>query len=61
MLERQRRDGVDVYSKAVDPLFVSAENGEFRFKPGSPAQNLVIVEIDVSVNGPRDTPRPGVP
>jgi hypothetical protein len=61
MLERQRRDGVGVYSQAVDPLFVDAENGDSRFKPDSPAQKLVIVEIDVSLNGLRDTPRPGVP
>jgi len=51
MLEKQQRDGVDVHSLAVDPLFVDPENGDFRFKPGSPAIEMGITPIDVSKIG----------
>ena len=53
MLEKQQRDGVDAHSLAVDPLFVDPENGDFRFKPGSPALKLGIVPIDLSKVGLR--------
>ena len=46
MLEKQQGDGVDTHSKAVDP-----ENGDFRFKPGSPALKMGIVPIDLSKVG----------
>ncbi len=55
MLEKQQRDGVDAHSLAVDPLFVDPENGDFRFKPGSPALEMGIVPIDVSQIGLRTT------
>ncbi|QDU89849.1 hypothetical protein Pla175_32450 [Pirellulimonas nuda] len=48
MLAKQRADGVDQHSLAVDPLFVDPESGDFRFKPGSPALGLGIKPIDWS-------------
>lgn len=51
MLEKQRRDGVDAHSLATDPLFMDAENGDFRLKPDSPALKLGIVPIDLSKVG----------
>lgn len=55
MLAKQQGDGVDANSKAVDPLFVDAENGDFRFRPGSPALKMGIVPIDLSKIGLRTT------
>ncbi|MGJ8656008.1 MAG: right-handed parallel beta-helix repeat-containing protein [Akkermansiaceae bacterium] len=54
MLEKQRGDGVDKNSQAVDPMFVDPENGDFRFKPDSPALKMGIVPIDVSKAGLKD-------
>lgn len=53
MLEKQQKDGVDAHSLAVDPLFVDAENGDFRFQPDSPALKLGIVPLDMSKVGLR--------
>ncbi|MGB7346821.1 MAG: right-handed parallel beta-helix repeat-containing protein [Pirellulaceae bacterium] len=53
MLEKQQSDGIDAHSLAVDPLFVDPENGDFRFKPNSPALKLGIVPFDVSNVGLR--------
>jgi hypothetical protein len=53
MLKSQQRDGVDKHSRAVDPLFVDPQNGDFRFKPGSPALEMGIVPIDLSRIGLR--------
>ena len=50
-LEKAQRDGIDAHSQAVDPLFVDPENGDFRFKPGSPALKMGIVPIDLSKVG----------
>ncbi|TWT91238.1 right-handed parallel beta-helix repeat-containing protein [Neorhodopirellula pilleata] len=55
VLEKQRADGVDANSRAVDPMFVDPENGDFRFMPGSPALEMGIVPIDLSQVGLRDT------
>ena len=44
-LERLQRSGVDAHSLAVDPLFVDPENGDFRFKPNSPALKMGIVPL----------------
>ncbi len=46
-------EGVDKNSKAVDPLFVNPEKGDFRFKPDSPALKMGIVPIDMSLIGLR--------
>ncbi len=54
MLEKQQRDGVDSHSQSVDPLFVDPENGDFRFKPNSPALKMGIVPIDLSQVGLRN-------
>ncbi|ANW96096.1 peptidase [Wenyingzhuangia fucanilytica] len=51
MLEKNQKDGVDLNSKSIDPMFVDPENGDFRFKPGSPALEMGIVPIDVSKIG----------
>jgi parallel beta-helix repeat protein len=52
-LERLQNDGVDANSKATDPMFVDPENGDFRFKPGSPALEMGIVPFDLSKIGLR--------
>ncbi|WP_044255050.1 right-handed parallel beta-helix repeat-containing protein [Rhodopirellula sp. SWK7] len=54
MLDKQQRDGVDANSRAVDPLFVDPENGDFRFRPDSPALNMGIVPIDLAKIGLRE-------
>ena len=54
MLKKQQADGIDANSRAVDPLFVDPENGDFRFKPESPALKMGIVPIDISKIGLRD-------
>jgi hypothetical protein len=53
MLEKQQCDGVDLHSRAVDPLFVDPENGDFRFCPESPAFEMGIVPFDRSKAGLR--------
>ena len=50
-LGRLRRGGGDTHSLAIDPMFVDPENGDFRYKPGSPALELGIVPIDLSQVG----------
>lgn len=53
-LVKLQGDGVDTNSLAVDPMFVDPENGDFRFKPDSPALKMGIVQIDVSKIGLRE-------
>lgn len=53
MLSKQKEDGVDDNSLAVDPLFVDPENGDFSFREDSPALELGIVPIDISQIGLR--------
>ena len=53
LIAKNQKNGVDKNSKAVDPLFVDAENGDFRFKPGSPALEMGIKPIDFSKIGLR--------
>lgn len=48
ILAKLRRDGVDANSLVEDPMFVDPENGDFRFKPGSPALKLGIVPFDMA-------------
>lgn len=54
LIEKNHKDGIDLHSRAVDPLFVDAENGDFRFKPGSPALEMGIIPIDLSEIGLRN-------
>ncbi len=51
VVKKGRREGIDANSMATDPLFVDPENGDFRFKPNSPALKLGIVPIDVTKIG----------
>jgi hypothetical protein len=51
MLEQQQRDGVDANSLSVDPLVVDPANGDFRFRPDSPALKLGIVPVDLAKVG----------
>lgn len=53
MLAKQQADGVDAHSLAVDPLFVEPANGNFSFRPDSPAMMLGIVPVDISKVGLR--------
>ncbi len=53
ILGRLQHNGVDTHSLAVDPLFIDPENGDFRFKPDSPAPALGIIPIDLSKVGLR--------
>ncbi|QDT08264.1 right-handed parallel beta-helix repeat-containing protein [Planctomycetes bacterium K23_9] len=53
MLQKQQSEGVDANSQAADPQFVDPENGDFRFKPDSPALKMGIVPIDLSKVGLR--------
>ena len=46
--------GFDVHSVHADPLFVDAENGDYRLKPRSPALKLGFQQIDVSRIGIRE-------
>lgn len=55
-LAKLQHDGVDARSRAYDPMFVNPEQGDFRFKPGSPALKMGIKEIDVSKIGLRAHP-----
>jgi len=48
MLAKQVGDGVDGNSLSTDPLFMDAENGDFRLHPDSPALQLGINSIDIS-------------
>lgn len=53
VLERLQSQGVDAHSRAVDPLFVNPEEGDFRLKPNSPARELGIAPFDYSQVGLR--------
>lgn len=50
-LEKLQKEGVDKNSQAVDPMFVDPENGDFSFKPGSPAIKMGILPFDTSKAG----------
>ncbi|WP_083194712.1 right-handed parallel beta-helix repeat-containing protein [Wenyingzhuangia fucanilytica] len=47
----QKEDGADVNSLSTDPLFIDPENGDFRFKPNSPAIKMGMIPIDISKIG----------
>ncbi len=48
-----QQSGQDIHSLVADPLFVDAENRDFRLKPESPAFELGFEPIDLSDVGPR--------
>ena len=50
----QENDNSDQNSLATDPMFVDPANGDFRFKPGSPALKMGIIPIDLSLIGLRN-------
>ncbi|MGJ8673738.1 right-handed parallel beta-helix repeat-containing protein [Rubritalea sp.] len=53
VLQKLQKDGVDSHSRAVDPMFQDPANGDFRFKPGSPAIKMGIKPFDMSLVGLR--------
>ena len=58
ILKKLQADGTDANSLQVDPMFVDPENGDFRFKPESPAAKLGIAPFDRSLVGLRTTTKP---
>ncbi len=50
-LAKMREVGNEKASLFADPMFVDPENGDFGFKEGSPALELGIEELDVSIMG----------
>lgn len=53
LIEKNQKNGVDLNSQAVDPLFVDPENGDFSLKPDSPALQMGIKPVDLSQVGLR--------
>ena len=53
VLSKLQSAGTDANSLNVDPMFVDPENGDFRFKPESPALKMGIKSFDVSKVGLR--------
>ena len=51
LIEKNQKNGVDLHSLAVDPMFVDPENGDFRLKADSPALKMGIKSLDVSKVG----------
>lgn len=52
-LAEWRSLGFDQDSIVADPLFVNANKGDFRLKPGSPAGKIGFQPIDLTTVGPR--------
>lgn len=52
-LKRMQAVGLEGKSLFGDPLFIDPENGDFGFRPGSPALALGIESLDVSLMGQR--------
>lgn len=57
-LQEWQAKGQDVDSVIADPLFVAPEKGDFRLKPGSPAEKIGFEPIDLSQAGRQDRPKP---
>ena len=58
LLKKLQADGTDANSVEIDPMFVDPENGDFRFKPESPALKLGIAPFDMSQVGLRTASAP---
>jgi hypothetical protein len=52
-IDELQTQGLDAHSLVADPLFVNAEQGDFRLKPASPALKLGFSPIDREGVGPR--------
>jgi len=50
-LTKQKSDGVDIHSLAIDPLFVDITNGDLRLRKDSPAFKFGFKTIDMSKIG----------
>jgi hypothetical protein len=50
-LENHQKQIIDMNALATDPMFVDPANGNFAFKPNSPAFKLGIKPIDMSKIG----------
>jgi hypothetical protein len=50
-LEQWREHGQDVHSIIADPMFVDPDRGDFRLKPGSPAEKIGFKPFDISKSG----------
>jgi hypothetical protein len=50
-LATERAFGIEEHSLAADPRLVDVDGGDFRFRPGSPAEKLGIEPLDVSRAG----------
>ncbi len=55
----QQWTGQDTHSIIADPLFVDPKNGDFRLKPGSPAERIGFKPIDTSRIGRLKSHTPG--
>jgi hypothetical protein len=47
----QKETGHDLKSIIADPLFIDPKSGDFRLKPGSPAEKIDFQPIDSSSAG----------
>lgn len=54
VLTQLQSDGTDANSIVEDPMFIDPENGDFRFKPNSPALKMGIKPFDISKVGLQD-------
>lgn len=52
-IKKQNKSGVDIHSKASDPMFIDLDNCDFGFQIGSPALKMGIESIDVKKIGLR--------
>jgi hypothetical protein len=57
-LQEWQAKGQDLHSLIADPLFVAPEKGDFRLKPGSPAEKIGFEPIDMQRAGRQDRVKP---